>query len=65
MTQPPLITNLYNSLLVVSPAVEYLEWIGIYFDHKLRFHHHIMSNRASAVANGIRVLANTVRGLSQ
>ena len=66
-SDPPLITNLYNSLLTDTPATEHLRWLGIYFDRKLRFHHHItiMVNRASAVANRIRVLANTVRGLSQ
>ena len=47
-----------------SPVVR---WLGIFFDQKLSFHHHlrILCNRARTAATGLRVLSNTVRGLSQ
>lgn len=47
-----------------SPVVR---WLGIFFDQKLSFHEHvnILCNRARTAVTGLRVLSNSVRGLSQ
>ena len=44
-----------------------VRWLGIYFDSRLTFKEHvnIMANRGRSVTNGLRILGNTVRGLSQ
>ena len=50
----------------ISPS-NTVRWLGIFFDSRLTFNKHvdILCNRARTAANGLRVLANTVRGLSQ
>jgi hypothetical protein len=47
--------------------VPVLRWLGIYLDTKLTFKPHvkIMANRARSTIAGLRLLANTVRGLKQ
>jgi hypothetical protein len=47
-------------------ARPHMRWLGIYFDRKLRFTEHvkIMANRAQSTIAGLRVLANSVRGMS-
>ena len=64
--QPSIDVSLYGHNLVISPKLT-VRWLGIFFDQKLTFQEHvkIMANRVTSVANGIRLLANTVRGLSQ
>ena len=58
--------------LVISPSFsitpnDTVRWLGIVFDSRLTFNKHvtILCNCARSAANGLRVLANTVRGLSQ
>jgi ribonuclease HI len=43
-----------------------MRWLGIYFDRKLTFKEHIriMTARASSKVDGLRILGNTVKGLS-
>ena len=56
-----------SPLLTIHPARTTLRWLGIFFDSRLLFNQHveILCNRARTAANGLRVLANSVRGLSQ
>ena len=63
---PTLKICLYGDDISVPPMVT-MRWLGIYLDRKLSFRTHvrIMTNRTSSVINGLRCLANTVRGLSQ
>ena len=43
-----------------------VKWLGIHFDRKLRFHQHVKltAARGENAVNALRMLANTVRGLS-
>jgi hypothetical protein len=43
-----------------------MRWLGIFFDRKLSFRYHVevMANRALSTVNGLRMLANTVCGMS-
>lgn len=58
----PLILN--DAVIPASPVVR---WLGIFFDPTLSFNKHveILCNRARTAATGLRVLSNSVRGLSQ
>lgn len=51
---------------VVSPE-PYVRWLGVYFDRKLSFKHHIklMETKGTNAVCGLAMLANTVRGLHQ
>ena len=53
--------------VIVRPAKKTLRWLGIFFDPRLSFSHHvtIMRNRGMTAVNGLRMLTNTVRGLGQ
>lgn len=44
-----------------------VKWLGVHFDRKLLFNHHIkaLAARGEIAVNGMSMLANTVRGLSQ
>ncbi|KAJ7492205.1 hypothetical protein FB451DRAFT_963560, partial [Mycena latifolia] len=44
-----------------------LKWLGVLFDRKLTFDPHVrnLADRACSKVNGSRMLANTVKGLSQ
>ncbi|KAI9034981.1 ribonuclease H family protein [Aspergillus affinis] len=44
----------------------YLRWLGILFDKKLSFKYHVreMASKALTVANALRSLSNTVRGVN-
>jgi hypothetical protein len=44
----------------------YLRWLGVLFDKKLSFKHHVknMASKALTVANTLRCLGNTVRGVN-
>ncbi|KAJ3502271.1 hypothetical protein NMY22_g18642 [Coprinellus aureogranulatus] len=48
----------------VSPSVR---WLGVYFDRHLRFEQHakLLATSGEAAVNGLLMLSNTVRGLSQ
>jgi len=63
----PHLEAMVNGKLVKVVPSKAMRWLGIFFDCKLSFNEHvkIMSARASSVINDLRVLANTIRGLSQ
>lgn len=44
-----------------------VKWLGMYFDRKLTFNHHVkaMAARAEKTVNRLSMLANTIKGLSQ
>ncbi|KAF7343444.1 putative RNA-directed DNA polymerase from transposon BS [Mycena venus] len=44
-----------------------VKWLGVYLDNKLNFNHHVktLAARAENTVNGLTMLSNTVRGLSQ
>jgi ribonuclease HI len=43
-----------------------MRWLGVFFHRKLDWHTHVktMANRARSIVAGLRLLANTVRGIS-
>ena len=49
------------------PAAATVKWLGVYFDRKLLFNHHVktLAARAETAVRGLTMLANTVKGLSQ
>ncbi|KAJ7648928.1 hypothetical protein DFH06DRAFT_996803, partial [Mycena polygramma] len=53
--------------IVFLTASKTVKWLGIHFDRKLRFDEHVkkLAARAQSAVNGLCMLANTVRGLSQ
>ena len=61
--------RLQNADGTVSTIVpgSYVKWLGVQLDRKLRFDHHVktLAARAENTVNGLTMLANTVRGLSQ
>jgi ribonuclease HI len=52
---------------VVKKPVPVIRWLGGWFDERLTFDEHvrIVAGRAKRLSNGLSMLANTVRGLSQ
>ncbi|KAI9036018.1 uncharacterized protein KD926_002540 [Aspergillus affinis] len=61
---PPVIAG---SVTVSENRVRpYLRWLGILFDKKLSFKYHVkeMASKAITVANALRSLGNTVRGVN-
>ena len=62
----PINVSVYGRNLSIIPK-PVVRWLGIFFDQKLTFNEHvrILANRATSVANGIRILANTIWGLAQ
>ena len=57
----PINVSVYGRNLSIIPK-PVVRWLGIFFDQKLTFNEHvrILANRATSVANGIRILANTI-----
>lgn len=56
-----------NSLGEITiSARSHMRWLGIFFDRKLKFKQHveIMATRAHSTVAGLRMLANSVRGMS-
>ncbi|KAI9034741.1 reverse transcriptase, partial [Aspergillus affinis] len=60
---PPVITG--SVTVSENRARPYLRWLGILFDKKLSFKYHVkeMVSKAIIVANALRSLGNTVRGV--
>lgn len=52
--------------IVIKPSNP-IRWLGIYFDTKLTFdkHRELMRTKAQSALNGLTILGNTVRGLTQ
>ncbi|KAI0308982.1 hypothetical protein OF83DRAFT_1020406, partial [Amylostereum chailletii] len=60
-----------NIIPLSSPArtvrpLMVIRWLGVFFDRKLTFKDHVdkMAKRAMSTVAGLRILANTIRGLS-
>lgn len=51
---------------IAVSARSHMRWLGIFFDRKLKFKQHaeIMATRAHSNVAGLRMLANSVRGMS-
>ncbi|KAJ7233049.1 hypothetical protein C8J57DRAFT_956056, partial [Mycena rebaudengoi] len=64
---PPLRLPSEDGTETVIEAGPTLKWLGVLFDRKLTFDAHVRSlaERACSKVNGSRMLANTIRGLSQ
>ena len=54
-----------NSTKTLVPN-KVVKWLGVHFDRKLYFHHHVKlaAARGDNAVNSLKMLANTVRGLS-
>jgi ribonuclease HI len=52
---------------IVKDPAPVIRWLGVWFDTKLTFDHHVrtIAQRCRQLANGLDMLANTVRGLHQ
>ncbi|KAI0998731.1 hypothetical protein K3495_g9465 [Podosphaera aphanis] len=56
-----------NDFTIVEDTQKpYLKWLGVHFDQKLTFKHHVKTQAAKAlkVANALRCIENTIRGVS-
>jgi len=64
-TNPPLKTTLYGKPLVVIPPSS-IRWLGFHLDRKLSFRHHVslLTKKGKAIVSGLKVLGNTVAGIS-
>jgi hypothetical protein len=63
-SNPPI--RLANTTQPITPP-KYIRWLGFYLDRHLNFTHHtkIMAARATATIRAMKILGNTVRGMSQ
>lgn len=57
----------HDGTISTITVFSHVKWLGVYLDRKLSFDHHvkILAGRAESAVNGLMMLANTVRGLSQ
>ena len=64
---PPIVLHDYDGVTRTLVPDKYVKWLGLHFDRKLLFHHHIKIAAAKGdnAVNALTMLANTVRGLSQ
>ena len=62
---PSLVTQLYGEKITI-PAPTSIHWLGFHLDHKLSFTHHVntLSMKGNAIVSGLRVLGNTISGIS-
>ena len=62
---PSLVTQLYGEKITI-PAPTSIRWLGFHLDRKLSFTHHVntLSMKGNAIVSGLRVLGNTVSGIS-
>jgi ribonuclease HI len=66
LTMPPVtLQPSYGNTLQVQPS-GVVRWLGIFFDRKLNFKNHVqtMAARARSTTAGLKILANSVRGLN-
>jgi ribonuclease HI len=63
---PPVDLNPPQGMPIRIKPASVIRWLGIFFDRKLNFKSHVqtMAARARSTIAGLRILANTVRGLS-
>ena len=64
---PPISLQDYDGITRTLVPDKYIKWLGVHFDRKLLFNHHvkILAARGEIAVNSLRMLANTIRGLSQ
>lgn len=65
MPSPPVSVNYaHGNFTIREQPVPAVRWLGVWFDRKLQFNHHVMKRtaQASMVAHNIRSLANTRQG---
>lgn len=64
---PPITLQDYDGTTRTLVPDKSVKWLGVHFDRKLLFNHHVKSlaARCETSVNGMAMLANTVRGLSQ
>ena len=62
---PQLKTSLYEKNLVLT-APPSIRWLGFHLDRRLSFNHHInlLAKKGHATVQGLRVLGNTIEGIS-
>ena len=63
---PPITLHDIDSSTKTLVPDKVVKWLGVHFDRKLRFHQHvkIAAARGDNAVNSLKMLANTVRGLS-
>jgi hypothetical protein len=56
----------YDGITRTIVPDKYVKWLGVHFDRKLLFNHHvkILAARGENSVNSLNMLANTIRGLS-
>ncbi|KAI0993970.1 hypothetical protein K3495_g14214 [Podosphaera aphanis] len=61
---PQVHTNVFN--IMEDTQKPYLKWLGVHFDKKLIFKYHVKIQAAKAlkIANALRGIGNTIRGVS-
>ena len=64
---PPIVLRERAGNLTTIHPRETVRWLGVHFDRKLSFNHHVgvLAGRAATAAGRLSMLANTVRGLTQ
>ena len=64
-TNPPLRTTLYGKDITITPPAS-IHWLGFHLDRKLSFRHHVslLAKKGKAIVSGLKVLGNTVAGIS-
>jgi ribonuclease HI len=63
---PPITLEDYDGTTRTIVPDKFVRWLGVHFDRKLLFNHHvkILAARGENAANSLNMLANTIRGLS-
>ena len=53
--------------MIHPPSTGYLRWLGAFLDNKLswKLHTQVMNERGTTILSGMKLLGNTIRGLSQ
>jgi Reverse transcriptase (RNA-dependent DNA polymerase) len=64
---PTIVLHDYDGVSRSLVPDRYVKWLGLHFDRKLLFHHHvkIVAAKGANAVNTLSMLANTIRGLSQ
>ena len=62
---PPITLNDYDGTTRTLVPKKFVRWLGVHFDRKLLFNHHvkILAARGENTVNLLTMLANTIRGL--
>ena len=62
---PSLKTSLYEVDITIT-LPKSIQWLGFHLDHHLTFEHHmnLLAKKGKAITNGLKVLGNTIEGIS-